>query len=216
MKFIALLFAATLIAGCQVAPTGEVPGTGSIIAPAFDSGGAGAFGQSAAADIAAAVPHTDAQGKAALALAQQALTDLQAKLSKLNADYAAELTAAGTAAKAAGDKIAALNLTVAAQTAQLAKEHAQWVGDRTKLAVKWIVGIAVGVWVAVGVAGILLGLFAGASGLTWATTIFHLLPFANPFAWLLKFFQSGTSAPGPSVSVTVNTVPPTTGTVQTK
>lgn len=107
----------TTLIGCTVHPAGATKGAG-------DLGQAQGLFAAGAANVDAAVSHSDAEGSALLKVAQQQFKLGQAWLAKGIADF---------------DKLAKQNAEL---TQKLASERSHWIGYRTRMLGWWVTALA--------------------------------------------------------------------------
>lgn len=169
----AVIILASIFSGCggcsSSKPTvPETIPTGNAIARA------GAHVDSADSSVKAAKPHADKTGKALLTEASKSHQNAKGELEKAEASNA-KATA----------QIAALSRENDAQKGELAAYRDQWIGDAAK---RWA-KIVAGVYLFLGVGGMLLKTFAGGWLGGVGGFLMKFLPMANPFVWVGKWLE---------------------------
>lgn len=153
MKLITTILLAVALVSCKAKPF--LAGTGqTAIATAQSTFAA------AAANVDAAVPHSDATGKELLKVSLTQHSSGQVSLAS------------------ASKEMQRLQQHDLDATNRLNAERAHWVGYRARVAIWWIVGIAGVSWLGLGIASIFLPV--GGIG----SAVIRALPFMNPFAWV--------------------------------
>lgn len=164
--FYLLMLVGVLMAGCGGNnPPDSTPAIGDAISRAQ------VRGEAAAEHVVAVQPHTSGTDRWNLDSAVAALVK-----------QASDLIDARKALILANAERANMQERVTRLETLLDEERAQWFGDRTHKWVAWIVGIGVGAWLA-------LGLISTYTGGWFGKFVIHLLPLANPFAWLKARFS---------------------------
>lgn len=119
-----------------------------------------AFIAAASANIDAAKPDSGKTGKTLLTVANSQLNNA----TKEN--------------DSASKQIHATQRELASAKSDLIREREHYIGYKLRVIIWWVVGLAAGAYLALG----LLGAFLPFGGI--GSTILRFLPFANPFAWL--------------------------------
>lgn len=158
MYFAAVGIAIFVLLGCKGPRPYTANASGESVAKSS------AFIAAASANIDAAKPDTGRTGKALLNVADD------------------QLTSATKENDAASKQIHATQKQLADAVQGWAKEREHWLGYKTRVLGWWIIGIASGLYLALGIAGIFLPV--GGIG----STILRVLPLANPFAWVRDTF----------------------------
>jgi hypothetical protein len=137
----------------------------------------------------AAVPFTSDVGAAHLSSASYSLTDAKSQIVSTQKSLADE--------QKATDKI--IKDDQQAHT-DLSNERNHWIGYKTRLLARWIIGISLAVWLAVGI----LYAITSVSPIAWLSPIIleieRFLPAMNPFEWLASWLKSRKANPTASAS----------------
>lgn len=161
--FAALTIAIVMILGCKPVKPYVANASGESVAKSS------AFIAAASANVDAAKPDSGKTGKVLLMVANQQLNNA----TKEN--------------DAASNQIHATQRELASAKSDLIKEREHYIGYKLRVIIWWVVGLAAGAYLALG----LLGAFLPFGGI--GSTILRFLPFANPFAWVRdKVIQPGT------------------------
>lgn len=157
--------------------------------PALGEGLAAAEAQrvTAQGNVKAAKPHTNRTGKALLDRADVTLDEQGTSIRESQG----ALAKANTERLAMNDALLRRDVQIEGLVATVKQEQSQWVGDRTWRTLRWVVGLVLAAWALLGVAGMLLSGFFGATGVGWlGGHVLKLLPFANPFYFLRNWIRS--------------------------
>lgn len=134
---------------------------------------------SAQGSITVAKPHADDVGQAHLDDASSDLTDAKTQLATTQKNYEIALSDAA---------LQAHNAQTLAD--ELKAERAHWVGYRTRLLARWVIGIALSVWLLVGIAFAITSI----SPIAWLSPIVleieRFLPAMNPWEWLVSYLKA--------------------------
>ncbi len=158
MRLIVVTIIALALFGCKPIKPYTANASGESVAKST------AFIAAASANIDAAKPDAGKTGKVLLTVANGQLSNA----TKEN--------------DAASNQIHATQRELAEAKSDLAKEREHYLGHKLRVIIWWVVGIASGLYLALG----LLGAFLPFGGI--GSTILRILPVSNPFAWIRDNF----------------------------